>query len=181
MFAGIFRTLRVSTFSLTLQTSLFPKSAPHCNNKRAQERTARDRGTAPEGVMVGESWGGEQRHQGGGRGERHDQGNGKVPAHIHGRYHPRSDRHGVGAKGASTIVRDRLQKGFFQLAAATRGLHRAPLDLVGSNSTNLLAQGQDQTVGARSLKVCLWLQSEVPECADLRPVLTLKPTSAPRR
>ncbi len=27
----------------------------------------------------------------------------------------------------------------------------------------------------------LWLQAEVPKCADLRPVLALKPTSAPRR
>ena len=26
-----------------------------------------------------------------------------------------------------------------------------------------------------------WLQAEVPKCADLRPVLALKPTSAPRR
>ena len=27
----------------------------------------------------------------------------------------------------------------------------------------------------------LWLQAEVPKCADLRPVLALKPTSASRR
>ncbi len=40
-----------------------------------------ERGTAPEGVMAGEGWGGEQHHQGGGKGECHDPGNGKAPAH----------------------------------------------------------------------------------------------------
>ncbi len=47
----------------------------------ADRGTARDRGIAPEGVMVGEGWGGEQRHQGGGRGQGQDQSNGKRPAH----------------------------------------------------------------------------------------------------
>ena len=46
----------------------------------ADQGTTRDRGTAPEGVMTGEGGEGEHRHQGGGRDESRDQGNGKVPA-----------------------------------------------------------------------------------------------------
>ncbi len=50
----------------------------------ADRGTARDRGIAPEGVMVGEGGGGEQRRQGGGRGERDDQDDGQASAHNDG-------------------------------------------------------------------------------------------------
>ena len=77
--------------ALGLRLSLLPTPHPNPDHEEddnnddrqnyADRGTAGDRGTVPEGVMVGEGRGGEHRHQGSGRGERDDQGNGKVPAH----------------------------------------------------------------------------------------------------
>ena len=87
--------------ALGLRLSLLPTPYPNPDDEEddsnydrqnyADRGTARDRGTAPEGVMVGEGGEGEQRHQGGGRGERDDQSNGKASGHG-GMVAPRQDQ-----------------------------------------------------------------------------------------
>jgi len=84
--------MTVSTLpALGLRLSLLPTPHPNPDHEEddnnydrqnyADQGTARDRGAAPEGVMVGEGRGGEQRHQGGGRGERDGQDDGQASAH----------------------------------------------------------------------------------------------------
>ncbi len=73
-FAGL--TTLSTLPALGLRFSLLPTPDPNPDHEEddnnydrqnyADHGTARDRGTAPEGVMIGEGWGGEQRHQGSG-------------------------------------------------------------------------------------------------------------------